>query len=642
MKKTLTINLSGFVFHIEEDAYSILENYLDSIHKYFKSFDGSKEIIADIESRIAEKFLAIRDNEKTEAITKEHVDALIAALGTIADFKEYEINEQPVSQEKSESSGHKNEQNKKFRRDLSRKKLGGVAAGLANYWDVDPLWIRLIFVVGFFGLIPLLHFSNVIFLGYIICWIAIPGEYPEANQFGYKRFYRDPDNKVIGGVIAGISKFTGWDLGLLRVLAVVSIFAFGTGIVAYLVIMAITPEAKTLTEKMDMEGEPITLENIEQKFQSHIDSENKAESFFAKILLFPFRIIAAILPAFKGILNAIRWIVQYTAGAIFLILSIALLIGLFFVTSVGISGLDHGNVSIAFGEAIPLFLLVNDFPAWTFWAVILAFLPIIVSIGVGGASLLANRKFHNKAFSIVSTVLVVIGWVGIFGSISSVGKNFSRTAASNKVIEYAVADSSKNLVFDIHKESQESIFEKMLGDNPLADEILDEDEEHDFNRNGFNRVNIEINGFSGNSIQVIEFFKSNGKDRSEAQKNANAIFYGIKQNQNTLLFDSHFGITNKKFRNQRMKVKVHIPYGKPFTMSKEFAYFISNLIDSDYFEQDDVAFENTMWKFDKDQGLICVNRNLSELHSGRSSSDQDEWEDFERRFEDKNKDHATY
>ncbi|MEY4384488.1 MAG: hypothetical protein RI995_2030 [Bacteroidota bacterium] len=643
MKKTLTINLAGFVFHIEEDAYHILENYINSIHQYFKSFEGSKEIIEDIEARIAEKFFTIRESQKTEAISKEHVSDLIASLGTVADFKEYELSEQSGQSEQSEQS-EKSEKSgpakKVFRRDLSRKKLGGVASGLANYWEVDPLWVRLIFVVGFFGLIPLLHFSNVLFWAYVICWIAIPGEYPSEPTKSYKRFYRDPDNKVIGGVIAGISKFTGWDLGLLRVLSVISIFAFGTGIFIYLVLMAITPEAKTITEKMDMEGEPITLENIEQKFQSHIDSENKAESFFAKILLFPFRIFAAILPAFKGFLMAIRWIVQYAVGGILLILSIALLVSLIMLSSVGVSGMDHGLIGLSLGETIPLFLLVNDLPTWTFIVLILAFLPIIVSIGIAGAGLLANRKFYNKSFSIASGVMCLIGWIGIFWAVSTVGKNFSRTAASNKVIEFAATDSTNVHLFDIHKESQESIFEKMLGDNALTEELLEEEDLHDYNRNGFNRVDIQLEGYEGKNIQVIEFFKSNGKDRTDAQKNTNAIFYGVKQLQKSLIFDSHFGITNKKFRNQRVRVKVLIPYGTNFSMTKDFAYFIENLLPSGYFDEEESTFKNALWMFDPNLGLRCINR--TPMTSKDELQDGEQWDDFEKRFEEKNKDHATY
>ena len=97
MKKTLSINIAGIVFHIEEDAYATLDTYLKSIHAYFKNFEGAKDIVDDIEARIAEKFWNIRETEKTEAITQVHVDALIASLGTIADFQE--IEEEDVKKE---------------------------------------------------------------------------------------------------------------------------------------------------------------------------------------------------------------------------------------------------------------------------------------------------------------------------------------------------------------------------------------------------------------------------------------------------------------------------------------------------------------------------------------------------------------
>ena len=93
MKKTLSINIAGIVFHIEEDAYATLDAYLKSIHAYFKNFEGAKDIVDDIEARIAEKFWNIRETEKTEAITQAHVDVLIASLGTVADFKEIESEE---------------------------------------------------------------------------------------------------------------------------------------------------------------------------------------------------------------------------------------------------------------------------------------------------------------------------------------------------------------------------------------------------------------------------------------------------------------------------------------------------------------------------------------------------------------------
>ena len=86
MKKNISINISGIIFHIEEDGYDILRKYLDSVNKYFGSFEDSSEILADIEGRIAEIFLS-KLNEGKQVITVEDVNFLIATMGSVSDFK---------------------------------------------------------------------------------------------------------------------------------------------------------------------------------------------------------------------------------------------------------------------------------------------------------------------------------------------------------------------------------------------------------------------------------------------------------------------------------------------------------------------------------------------------------------------------
>ncbi len=612
MKKTLSINIAGIIFHIEEDAFATLDAYIKSIHAYFENFEGSKEIIADIEARIAEKFWGIREDEKTEAISLDHVNALIASLGTVADFQALESEEDKKENSSSSSYSKQTEntipQQKVFRRDLSRKMIGGVASGLARYLHADPIWVRLCMIVGFFGLIPLFHAANVIFWGYIICWIAIPGEINLEEDKSFRKFYRDPEKKVIGGVIAGFSAYTGWDLGLLRVFAVLSVLFFGSGIVAYLVILVISPEAKTLTDKMEMTGEPITLENIENNIKKNFQKEGEAEeSALTRILLVPFRLIAAFFGAFKGFFIAIRWIVQIAFGIILTVFGLGSIIALITVSSVGFSGLDHGQVQIAFGEAIPLYLLANDLPSWTYLAFIAAILPILVSIIISGISLLANRKFYNRTYKYIATTLCIIGWVGLFVALPTVGRNFSRTASVNQVKDISLT--AKPFVFDVKKESQESIWEKMLGSRELVDEILDDEDLHDYNREGFTRAQITIEGYSGTSIQVIEFSKSNGKDRLDAEKNARSIKYDYAVQGDKILFDSHFGITNQRFRNQRLRVKVLIPFGQSFGMTRDFATYIENEIDGGYFnESNGDLFVGSMWNFTPEKGLTCLNR----------------------------------
>ena len=617
MKKTLSINIAGFVFHIEEDAFATLDAYLKSIHAYFASFEGSKEIIADIESSIAEKFWNIRETEKTEAISQVHVDALIASLGTIADFKQ-------VEEEEDKKEGYtapKTEGGPKiFRRDITRKKLGGVAAGIARYFEVDPIWVRLILLALLSASFPLFHLGNIVFWAYIIIWAAIPGEMNSDDDKSYRKFYRDPEKKVIGGVMAGIAAYTGWDVGLLRVLAVLSVGLFGSGVIAYIVILAITPEAKSMKDKMEMTGEPITLENIENNIKKSIQPDETEENGLTKVLLFPFRLFAIIFKALKGPLNVIRWFVQILVGVILLILGIAFIIVIGALCTLGFTGIDQGQL-VHMGP-LPLYLIAKDFPFWTVPALVLAFLPMFVSIVIAGVSLLANRKFYNKTYKIVSTTMVIVGWIGLFAAVPFVGRNFQRSASYNQVKEIAVSDST-TYVLDIDKKDNETIWQMMLGEKveEFTFDFEEEEDNNDYNEERFNRTNIEVEGYDGKSIQVITYAKSQGLTRKEAETNAKMIQYNYLQKGKDLRFDTHFGLQNSKFRAQRLKVKIMIPYGKSFSMTRDFAYYMDNVLESGYFhEEGQDLFIGSLWTFSADKGLICLNRTP---HKDEESKDED-------------------
>ena len=171
MKKNISINISGIIFHIEEDGYETLKKYLDSINRYFSTFEDSSEILADIESRIAEIFLSKLTEEK-QVITAEDVSTLMSTMGSVSDFKAVEEPEEkefafasegskpgtreesPTGQAKSSTgeagsstfnSDYTHTPPKQLMRDQKRKILGGVCAGMGNYFNIDPLWIRLIF-----------------------------------------------------------------------------------------------------------------------------------------------------------------------------------------------------------------------------------------------------------------------------------------------------------------------------------------------------------------------------------------------------------------------------------------------------------------------------------------------------------------
>lgn len=158
MKRTFTINISGTVFHIEEDAYEVLQKYMVTLKNHFGNSDEGKEIESDIEARIAEIFSGRTADCKT-AITLEMVNDIIESMGTPESF-----GEEPDG---DESFPGQEKRKKRLYRDPQERVLGGVCGGLAAYINMDPVIIRIIFVV-------LMLVTGIGLLAYIILWIAVP------------------------------------------------------------------------------------------------------------------------------------------------------------------------------------------------------------------------------------------------------------------------------------------------------------------------------------------------------------------------------------------------------------------------------------------------------------------------------------
>lgn len=162
MKKTLTVNISGVVFHIDEDAYNVLHDYLQSIKKHFAKTEGADEIISDIEARIAE-MLKDRIGNDRQVITIEDIEVVIKTIGTPEEFGE--MFEEDTSSKQSSFSG---KATKRLYRDPENTILSGVCGGLGAYFHADPVWFRLAFVV-----LSIIGFGTPL-LVYIILWVVVP------------------------------------------------------------------------------------------------------------------------------------------------------------------------------------------------------------------------------------------------------------------------------------------------------------------------------------------------------------------------------------------------------------------------------------------------------------------------------------
>ncbi len=162
MKKTLTVNISGIVFHIDEDAYEKLNHYLASVRRHFTPDDGCDEIMADIESRIAET-LQEKISDSKQVVSLKDVQEVISQLGEPDQIGGEEEPAQPASRKRIRTE----KTSRRLYRDPDNAILGGVAGGLGAYFHLDPTWVRVAFVLFTFvyGFGPLV---------YLILWIVVP------------------------------------------------------------------------------------------------------------------------------------------------------------------------------------------------------------------------------------------------------------------------------------------------------------------------------------------------------------------------------------------------------------------------------------------------------------------------------------
>lgn len=168
MKTTITINLGGIIFHIDDDAFEMLHAYLIAIEKQFTNEDERKEVMSDIEARLSELFKETL-GERRDVIMNDDVSKVVKIMGEPEDFMDEDAAKEskPYSGWESKRQRMNSKTIKRLYRDRVNRILAGVCGGLGAYFNTDPLLFRIIFIV-------LLFAGSVGFWIYIILWIAIP------------------------------------------------------------------------------------------------------------------------------------------------------------------------------------------------------------------------------------------------------------------------------------------------------------------------------------------------------------------------------------------------------------------------------------------------------------------------------------
>lgn len=618
MKKNISINIGGIIFHIEEDGYDKLKNYLDSVNKYFSSFEDSKEIIEDIEGRIAEIFLARLDEGK-QIINHEDVNELISIMGTTKDFDaqielEPEVEEpetqkeEKTEEEKSESKSEETAPKRLFR-DNKRKVVGGVASGIAHYFGIDPIWVRLLllaflFNVFFWGL------SGFVFITYIILWIAVPANDALEDDKAVKKLYRDTQDRVLGGVGSGIASYFGVDKVVIRVLFVFSILLGGAGLIAYIILWIITPEAKTITEKMQMQGEPVTISNIEENVKKSLKVKDGEENVLVKILLFPFRLVALIFKALGELLGPLM---KFTAEAL------RVIVGVFFVF-LGFVLMVSFSITLAvlfgIGGAMEHWVSFGGFPAefiansMSTISVIAAYLVLMIpSLGIAllGLTIIMKKAVTKAVVGWTLFGLWLLGMIGLAFSVPMLVRDFS---AENKFREDRILNVAAS-----------------IPTLKLNDVNYDLDEDY-----GYDAVDLRLRGHSDSTFLLALEYESRGRTRANAKENAEAVEYQVEQRGDDIYFDSNLTFnTTTPFRFQTLNATLYVPYGKTFRMEEELEEIIINTLHLDGYRA--YQMEGNDWMFDED-GLNCTTCDRdresgnSIINRRRSSSSDSKTYDF--------------
>jgi phage shock protein PspC (stress-responsive transcriptional regulator) len=528
MNKTVTVNIGGLVFHIEEQAYDKLRKYLEAIRGYFTTSDGRDEIIQDIESRIAEIFTE-RIGTSRQVVTDADVEFMINAMGR----------PEQVAGEDSENTSSRSTYSNNTTEDRS-----------------------------------------------------------------YRKLYRDPDDKVIGGVCAGISHYVGIDPLWLRLGFAIAFFAYGAGFWLYILLVIILPKAKTTAEKLEMKGKPVNIESIKATIEEEVeDLKNRFESgktnrmasgATSKVARF-FEVIGEILLAALKVIAKI-------IGGIFMLFAIVLLFALF-IAVLGMSG-AIGNVDI------PVYITKLFLEPWQ---LNLAIVALILTLGIPLMLLLyriARSLFkitkESRTLNRISGALWGLGLILVIFLSVNIGRDF-RAKDQERIVLPIVQPLSDTL----HLESLQP--NGMRTDDYYEDEIRF-DNGFSVSANGdsirISRVQLDIIAAENNNFSLAKIVRANGEDRRAANQNLQMITYDIEQENSTLKFSEFFQLDrNQRYRNQQIQLVLKVPVGKSVYLSDEMEdiiYDIQNVTNT--YDGDMGGHTWTMTS----RGLECLNCDLPE------------------------------
>lgn len=534
MKKTLTINLGGIVFHIDEDAYDMLKAYLEKLKVRFQVQEGN-EIIADIESRIAEMFNEHKSYDKY-VISIEEVKRVIETIG----------NPEDIAGEESSASASSQEQQYQTYRNLNR------------------------------------------------------------------RFFRNPDDKILGGVCSGISAYFNIDPVWLRLLFALTVIFAGTGIMLYIILWIIIPEAKTPLEKMQMRGEDINLSNIEKNIRNemygvkdrfeNISRDLASDKNKTRVKQGIQGVISLLGQIILGIFKFIGLII----GVLISLIAITVLISLsiFLFTALGWLPIS-GNMVIG-NQFLSTILTPVQLNVSGLGVLIVVALPVVVLL-LNGLKMLFKVNLNLKKIGAFLAAIWVIGIIIVFYEALDIAREFNSKA---------VYSTTEKLSF--HKPTHLT-----LKSNPLYGGEVDWDNENGYIIRINNKpllmftdqndsilcsdIRIDVSRSSNDSVYIVQTFSSRGRSIQEARALAQSCQYSYQVKDSTIIFDDLFNLNvPNTYRGQHIRITLKIPEGTIIFPDKSLEHMVYYMEDTPNNLESDMLGHH--WKMTA-EGLECLDCN---------------------------------
>jgi phage shock protein PspC (stress-responsive transcriptional regulator) len=481
MNKTIIININGIVFHIEEDAYEVLKGYMTDVKRHFMNSADSLEITTDIENRIAEMFNELLAHESKQVIVEQDVNTVIGQMGTVADFEKSEQDTEPTFSNTYYNSANK----RRLFRDPDDRILGGVCAGIANYFDIQVVWIRLAFALTFF-------------------------------------------------------------------------FA-GTGALLYIILWIVVPKAVTRADRMAMKGEKLNLQGFKKNFEEELgsmrhnlsDFHNEARPFVYKARDFSgdfaHHLGNFIIGSAKFFLKFIGIVILLTCFGFLIFFTVAFIALL----SVGYFGPFH---------ELPYEILRHHHADYIFVAAFVAVVIPIISIillvfkgifNVGGIS----RASGTTALAIWLCALGVcvynvVGIASEFSSHASVAETIALTPTKNNTYYIKLNDLK-------YLSAEDSARLNIKG---LSNIKIIDDDDNDFESFSHRHIRLNIETSESGKPELLKSFMARGRYYEDAVMNARNIKYTFTQQDTVIKFDQRFYGKNDQFwHDEEVELTLKLP-----------------------------------------------------------------------------------